>query len=613
VGARAAERSLERAVRREAERLRLQEIWIGWVRLLAVAWAVAEVGFVAHDYPEGHERWAWVTTGVLAVGATLFLWAARGTWAPRTRAALGAAALVFDSAIIYAYVFIFAFEPGTPTWGLLSLIAIEAALRYAVVGGAGIPILLAPVLLVAEWWRSGNFAPTEFEPRYVTLPLGTQIVVGLIVGGLIGQLRDETRVAESRATEAEELKDEIGRRADRLEVVNRAARALSSSLELEEAFRLFVREVRSAVAFDRLALVLAERGRALVIANAGVDEGTLFPKGTWRPIEGTVLERIVADGEAVVRGDMDTSPLYPEERELAAAGLKSRVVAPLAVTGRNLGMISVSRIEADAFTRDDAELLTLLGRQLATAIENIRAFEAERSAAEELRRLSALRADFVSLVSHELRGPMASVVGCAATLRQRWRTLSAEQRESFLALIEEETSRLADLVGDVLDTSRLDAGTFTYSFSEVDIAEVVREVAAVVDLGQEDVDVHAEVDGHLPTVRADRERLRQLLMNLLTNAVKYTVAGDRVLVRAAAENGAVLVSVQDNGPGISREEQRVIFEKFGRASTTGGSKPGAGLGLFIARSIAEAHGGELEVDSEQGAGATFTVRLPTSA
>jgi signal transduction histidine kinase len=207
---------------------------------------------------------------------------------------------------------------------------------------------------------------------------------------------------------------------------------------------------------------------------------------------------------------------------------------------------------------------------------------------------------------------MASVIGCAATLRQRWRTLSAEQRESFLGLIEEETARLAALVGDVLDTSRLEAGTFTYSFTDVDVEELVRDVAGVVALGQEEVGVRADVAGPLPRVRADRERLRQLLMNLVTNAVKYTVAGDEVAVRAATEDGFVAVSVQDHGPGISPEDQRLIFEKFGRGALTGGSKPGAGLGLFIARSIAEAHGGTLHVQSSRGEGATFTVRLPAA-
>ncbi len=596
---------------RQHERLTRQEIWIAWVRVLAVAWAVTEVGFVARGYPEGHRAWAWATTGALAVGAGVLLFLALRKPGPRGRTVLGAASLVFDTLIVYAFVFVYAFEPGTPAWGLRVLPVIEAAIRYGVAGGVALPLAVAPLSIGAEWFRADRFPPLGFEPRFVTLPFGTQLVTGLIVGGLVGQLRREALLADARAAEAEELRDEIGRHADQLEVVNRCARALSSSLELEEAFGLFVREARTAISFDRLALVLAEGGQANIIANVGVAEGTLYPAGTSQPIEGSVVEDLMRTGQTILIEDMQESPLYPEDLRLAATGLRSRIAAPLTLAGRTLGMVSLSRREPHAFAHEEIDLVTLLGRQLATAVENIRAFEAERSAGEELRRLSTLRADFVSLVSHELRGPMASVIGAAATLRQRWRALSPEQRESFLALIEEETSRLATLVGDVLDTSRVDAGTFSYSFADVDVAELVREVAALVDLGAEEVDVRADVTGSLPPVRADRERLRQLLMNLLTNAVKYTVAGDEVRVRAAAENGAVSVSVTDHGPGISPEDQRIIFEKFGRART-GSSKPGTGLGLFIARSIAEAHGGSLEVRSQKDAGATFTVRLPTA-
>ena len=594
---------------RERERLLRQELWIAWVRLAAVAWAIIEVGFVSHGYPPGYQRWAWVTTAVLALGAVVFLLLARRNPRPRRLAALGFAATVFDVAIVYAFVFIYAFEPGTPAWGLRLLPVIEAAVRYGVVGAVVVPLLTLPLNVAAELFRADRFASSGFDLRFVTLPLGIQVVGGLIVGGLVRQLQREAVVAEERLAEAEGLRDEIGRHADQLEVVNRCARALSSSLELEEAFRLFVREARTAIAFDRLALVLAEKGRAEIIANVGVAEDTLWPAGSSTAIEGSVLEELLLSGQTVLIPDMRDDPLYPEDRRLAESGLRSRVVAPLALAGRTLGMLSLSRSEAHAFSREEVDLVTLLGRQLATAVENIRAFEAEHKAVEELRRLSALRADFVSLVSHELRGPMASVIGASATLRQRWRTLSPEQRESFLRLIEEETARLAELIGDVLDTSRIDAGTFSYRFADVDVGELAREVAAIVDVGAEEVEVRAEVAGSLPVVRADRERLRQLLMNLVTNAVKYTTAGDDVEVRVVAENGAVEVSVVDHGPGIPPEDQRLIFEKFGRAATAS-SKPGTGLGLFIARSIAEAHGGSLSVRSGRGQGATFTVRLP---
>ena len=197
-------------------------------------------------------------------------------------------------------------------------------------------------------------------------------------------------------------------------------------------------------------------------------------------------------------------------------GLHSELIAPLILGARPIGMVSLSRQEADAFTNEEVELVSLLGRLVATAVQNIRSYEAERQTVEELRRLSALRADFVSLVSHELRSPMAAVIGAARTLQDRWRTLAPEQREAFLALIGDETNRLAALTGDVLD----------------------------------------------------------------------------------------------QGPGVPLGDRRLIFEKFGR-STTGQSKPGTGLGLFIARSIAEAHGGGLEVTTPPTEpGATFTLLLP---
>jgi signal transduction histidine kinase len=595
--------------RRELERRRSTEIWIAWVRMLAVPWAIAEVALISHDYPSGYKPWAWAATGVLAAGALTFFVLARLELAERARSAVGLAALAFDTGIIYAYVFIFVFETGTPTVGIVYLAVIEAALRYGLVGGIALPLATFPLLALTEWWRADQFAPPDFDPRYVSLPFGIQVLMGLIVGWLVGRLRSETAFAEVRAAEAEGLRDQLGRRADQLEAVNRASRALGSSLDQEHAFQAFIREMKGIFEFERLAVVLAAGNRAEVMAVAGPSAERPFPVGSSRPIEGSILEDILADGQTVVREDMEEGG-YPEEIDLAAAGMRSRIVAPLAAGERTIGILSVCRADVSAFSADEVEMITLLARQVATVVQNIRVYEAERNAAEELRRLSALRADFVSLVSHELRAPMASVIGCAQTLRQRWRELAPDQRESFLALIEGETARLATLIGDVLDTSRIEAGTFPFTFGQVDLEELVREASDVVRLGQEEVGLRLNVASHIPPVRGDRERLRQLLLNLLSNAVKYTVAGDEVEVSAANEDGAVAVNVRDHGPGIPREEQRLIFEKFGRVNQGGKAKPGAGLGLFIARSIAEAHGGSLEVESEPGAGATFILRLP---
>jgi signal transduction histidine kinase len=209
---------------------------------------------------------------------------------------------------------------------------------------------------------------------------------------------------------------------------------------------------------------------------------------------------------------------------------------------------------------------------------------------------------------------MASVVGSAHTLRQRWRELTPDQRESFLALIGNETERLAALIGDVLDTSRIDAGTFTYRFADVDLGALVRDSVAGIALAQDEVNVVADVHGVLPSVRGDRDRLKQVLTNLLDNAVKYSPAGEEVRVSALQEDSRVRIAVSDCGPGIPADQQRVIFEKFGRGHASGSpGKPGTGLGLYIARSIAEAHGGVVEVESGPDPGATFTLVLPVSS
>ena len=595
----------------ELERLRATDGWIAWVRLAAVPFAAVQV-LLTPAYPDGYEVWAWVATAILAVGAGVLFVLTRAPRSLAGRHVLGAAALAFDIGVVAIFVFVYSFEDGSPIPQLLYLPLVEGALRYGLAGGLAVPFAQLPVLIAFEWFRTDRFTGGSFNVDQVTFPLGLQLIMGLVVGWLVDRLRRESALAGSRAREAEQLRDQIGRRADQLEAVNRCARALSSTLDPAEAFRRFLREAQTAFHFDRLALVLAQGDRAEVLANAGQGDKIVLPVGTSVPLEGTALAEVLRTRKTVVREDMAEPPHFNEDSELVDFGLRSRVAAPLPAGDRVLGMLSVSRRTPSSFSADDVSLITLLGRQVATAVENIRSFEAERNAAEELRRLSALRADFVSLVSHELRAPMASVIGCAATLRSRWRVLRPQQRESFLALIEDETSRLAALIGDVLDTSRMDAGTFSYSFAVVDVEQLVREAVAMTQLGQEDVQVRAKVVSPLPAVQGDRERLRQVLLNLLGNALKYTVGGDEVEVRAAASNGRVEIAVTDHGPGIAPADQRLIFEKFGRA-TPSGSTPGAGLGLFIARSIVEAHDGSLEVESTPGTGATFTVALPVSA
>jgi len=480
------------------------ERWLAWIRLGAVPFAVFQVA-VSSDYPQGYERGAWITTGVLAVGAVLFLTLAR-TRAADPRVAL--AALAFDTAIVSAYVLIYSFEQGTPIRQLLYLPIAEGALLYGIRGSVALSVLTVPVVVAFEWLRSRRSSPRSFEFDFVTFQIGTGLLMGLIIGWLVLHLRSQRAVAELRAEEAEELRDQLGRRVDVLEAANRCARALASSLDVDRAFGSFIRELRGLIPFARVTIVLVDGDRAEVMAAAGRGTETVFPRGSARPVAGSVLEEVLK-GQVVHRESL-RPPRYPEEEDLLSLGLETRLLAPLQVGPRTIGMLGLMRDEPGSFTAEDVELAALLGRLVATAVQNIRAYEAERRTVEELRRLSALRADFVSLVSHELRSPMAAVIGAARTLQGRWRELSAEQRQSFLALIGDETTRLSNLIADVLDTSRIEAGTFSYTFRDVDIAELVREVVNAAAVGQDEVRVRADVNGALPIVPGDAERLRQV-------------------------------------------------------------------------------------------------------
>jgi signal transduction histidine kinase len=593
-------------MRLAANRLVALDRWIAFVRLGAVPFAIFQVSVSAFPVP-GFRPWALAVTAVFAVGAVALFVLERQPHGPRAARLVSLVSMCFDGGIVAAYTLSFAFETATPTRQLLFLAVIEAAVRYGNVGAIAASVASVPVLVGFEALRERYSAPHDYRWNFVTFQFGVELILGLIVGWLVHRLSGETARTLERATEAETLRDELGRRADQLDAANRCARALSSSLALDEAFAAFVRELSGLLAFERVAIVLAEGADAHTLVSAGRGDEAVFPRGTRNPVEGSILADVLATGQTIERQQMDP-PQYPEEPPFLELGLNARVAAPVFAGPRPVGMLAVSRAEPNSFSPVEVELLTLLGRLVGSAVQNIRAYESERATVDELRRLSALRADFVSLVSHELRSPMAAVIGSARTLQLRWRELSHEQRDAFLALIGDETNRLAMLVADVLDSSRIEAGTFSYSFADVDLASLLRDAVAAAELGQDEVRVRLDLAEPLPTLRGDRERLRQVVANLLDNAIKYSPHGDEVELRSWADDGRVTIAVRDHGPGVAAEHRKLIFEKFGRAG--GANKPGTGLGLFIARSIAEAHGGTVAVETADGGGARFLLTLP---
>ncbi|HEY8704064.1 MAG TPA: ATP-binding protein [Gaiellaceae bacterium] len=228
------------------------------------------------------------------------------------------------------------------------------------------------------------------------------------------------------------------------------------------------------------------------------------------------------------------------------------------------------------------------------------------------RELDRLKDDFVATVSHELRTPLTSMMGFLEMIREGEAGELTDEQKRFLAIVYRSSERLQRLVGDLLFVARLDANGLQLQFGPVDLDEVVRD--AVESSGalarSRDLDLQSEL-APVPLITGDKERLAQLVGNLVSNALKFTAAGGRVIVRAFVDGGHAVVEVEDNGIGIPAGEQDRLFQRFFRSSiATEQAIPGTGLGLVISRAIAEAHGGTIDVRSEAGAGACFRVELP---
>lgn len=234
----------------------------------------------------------------------------------------------------------------------------------------------------------------------------------------------------------------------------------------------------------------------------------------------------------------------------------------------------------------------------------------------ELRRLNDLKTDFISMVSHELRTPLTSIKGFVKlVLVEDLGPLTPQQREC-LAIADSEADRLTQLIDDLLDTSRIDAGKMTFTWEELDVRELVEQVLHTMrpQIADQQLTVQVSLPEQAPAVRGDRQRLIQILTNLIGNALKFTPPGGRVDITATVAPGKLVVSVADTGIGIPPHALDHIFERFYQVDrgeqADAPDASGAGLGLAITRQLVELHGGRIWAQSAPGAGATFTFTLP---
>ena len=300
--------------------------------------------------------------------------------------------------------------------------------------------------------------------------------------------------------------------------------------------------------------------------------------------------------------------------QLREAGVVSFLITPFGVGGELLGIIIAARLHAGhPWTDAEVRAVESIAADLGRGLHHARLYEEENRLVEELKLVDRAKSDFVATVSHELRTPLTSITGFMEMLLDReLGELSAEQ-EQTLERVSRNAVRLQDLIEDLLTISAIEAGTFTTVVRPVSLLDII--AGAVEDAGPavaaKAVTLTTALTADGLVVDGDAGQLTRVLTNLLSNAVKFTPAGGQVTVTAEAAGGWAVVSVADTGIGIPEADKKDLFTRFFRASNaTKHAIPGTGLGLSIIQTIIAGHGGELSLQSQEGAGTTVTVRLP---
>lgn len=351
-----------------------------------------------------------------------------------------------------------------------------------------------------------------------------------------------------------------------------------------------------------LPVAISNRGKGTRLVGKYIkDIQSLQPLGAK-----SAIGRVLGAGKPLlinnVEGDRRGLVTRPE--------IKSELAVPLKVQDKVIGVLHVESTQPEAYSRQQEALLSLLANATATAIGNVRLFE-EEAKVRMLREMDKVKSQLISTVSHELRTPLASIKGYSTSLQRPQGKLDEHTRQEFLQIIEEEADRLSELIDNLLDMSKIEAGVLRVHKQPVQLERIVRKVLDQAKRRAPQCRFRMRFSADLPVVAAAPHRIEQVVHNLVENAAKYSPDGGRILVSGDVDGDRVIVSVSDEGMGIPAEHIERIFEAFyqvdsGIARRVGGS----GLGLAICRGFVEAHGGEVWVESKPGYGSTFRFSLP---
>ncbi len=396
------------------------------------------------------------------------------------------------------------------------------------------------------------------------------------------------------------------------------ARDIGAALSVEEVLDKAVNLIKSRFGFYHVSVFLLDpKGLYAVVQASTGPVGEIMKRSEHRLAVGStsVVGQTALRGEPVVVNDVTTSdvhrpnPLLPDTQ--AEAGF------PLRIGDRVIGVLDVQATRKYVFTPEMVQVLQLLADQLAVAVESARSYDLSRRALEEIRRADEMKSQFLANMSHELRTPLNSIIGFSRIILKGIDGPINDMQRQDLEAIYNAGQHLLGLINDILDLSKIEAGKMELVFEEVDVRQLLESVLATTRglLKDKPVELRVEIPEDLPPLYADSKRIRQVLLNVLSNAAKFTEEG-YILVRAEVQTTPagqpeLLLVVEDTGPGIPKEAQAKLFTPFYQAdSAITRAVGGTGLGLAITRHLVEMHGGRIWIESEEGKGTKVFIRLP---
>lgn len=439
------------------------------------------------------------------------------------------------------------------------------------------------------------------------------------------QSRDQ-RISRLAAS-LRELAASLARRQREIETLHRITTRINAGLMLDEILDGVYNDFREVIPYERIGFALLEDGGKVVRARWARTSlpAVHLKRGYSAPMAGSSLETIMQTGQPRIINDLvqylRRKPESESTRLIVNEGIRSSLTCPLIANGVPVGFIFFSSVKANAYTNEHVERYMQIAEQLSVIVEKgnlVSQLAAQKELLEkqnaELRRLSALKNNLLGMVAHDLRNPVAIIQMMAAILRNQQLQRPLEERQRMLDDIYRQTEHMLAMLNDLLDLSQIENGTVTISPEPVAIKPLLEETInrhqLLANPKQTRIELATSIDG---TVYADPLRLRQVLDNLISNAVKFSPPGSTITVSAERDGDWWKFAVSDQGPGISPDERSRLFEAFSRLSArpTGGEKS-TGLGLAIARKVVMAHGGVIDVSSTPGQGATFWFTLPAA-